>query len=60
MSRILVVDDNVINCRLLQAKLTGEYYQVETALSGRQALELVEAARPDLILLDVMMPDLTG
>ena len=59
-ARILVVDDNVINCRLLQAKLTGEYYQVETALSGRQALELVEAARPDLILLDVMMPDLTG
>jgi len=59
-ARILVVDDIAANRRLLEAKLSAEYYDVITASSGKDALASVEQHSPDLILLDVMMPDLSG
>jgi DNA-binding response OmpR family regulator len=59
-ARILVVDDVPENVRLLQAVLTARGYDVVTAYDGVEALAAVEAEQPDLILLDVMMPDLDG
>ena len=59
-ARILVVDDIEANVRLLEAKLTAEYYEVSTAADGAKALEIAAATVPDLILLDVMMPGLDG
>ena len=55
-ARILVVDDLEANRRLLEAKLTAEYYDVLTASRGEEAVQLAKRERPDLILLDVMMP----
>ncbi len=59
-ARILVVDDIAANRKLLEAKLAAEYYDVVTASNGRDALGAVEHNPPDLILLDVMMPELSG
>ena len=59
-ARILVVDDVEPNVRLLEAKLTLEYYEVLTAHDGLTALEIASAERPDIILLDVMMPGMDG
>jgi two-component system cell cycle response regulator len=59
-ARILVVDDVPANVRLLDARLQAEYFEVRTALNGRQALDMAEQERLDLVLLDVMMPDMTG
>ena len=59
-ARILVVDDVEPNVRLLEAKLTAEYYEVATASNGPEALEIAMAELPDVILLDVMMPELDG
>jgi two-component system cell cycle response regulator len=58
--RVLVVDDIAPNVKLLEAKLTSEYYDVITADNGLTALELARSQAPDLILLDVMMPGLDG
>jgi adenylate cyclase len=58
--KILVVDDVPENVRLLEAVLVSRGYEVVTANDGRAALERVETAKPDLILLDVMMPGLDG
>lgn len=60
VDRILVVDDIADNTFLLQTILESEGYQVEIASSGMAALELIEAAPPDLVLLDVMMPEMNG
>lgn len=57
---ILVVDDQPINVQLLKRKLEREGIQVVAAYSGMEALELVQQNKPDLILLDVMMPDMDG
>ena len=59
-ARILVVDDNVLNCELLDAMLSPQGYQVEQATSGAEALALAERMRPDMILLDVSMPEMDG
>jgi two-component system cell cycle response regulator len=58
--RILVVDDILPNIKLLEAKLTSEYYDVISAENGPTALELARSESPDLILLDVMMPGMDG
>jgi len=58
--RILVVDDIEANVRLLQAKLQAEYYHVLTAPDGATALAIAAEERPDLVLLDVMMPGMDG
>lgn len=57
---ILVVDDVPANVKLLEAKLTNEYYDVITAKDGFEAIEQTKAKKPDLILLDVMMPGIDG
>lgn len=59
-ARVLVVDDIAPNVKLLEAKLTSEYYDVITATSGPAALERVAADMPDIVLLDVMMPGMDG
>lgn len=59
-ARVLVVDDILPNVKLLEAKLTSEYYDVLTATNGKEALEKVAAESPDLVLLDVMMPGMDG
>ena len=59
-ARILVVDDIPANVRLLEAKLSAEYFEVLTANDGPAALEAAANQAPDLILLDVMMPGMDG
>jgi two-component system cell cycle response regulator len=59
-ARILVVDDIRTNIKVLEAKLTSEYYEVIAASSGPEALEAAVSHKPDLILLDVMMPGMDG
>ena len=58
--KILIVDDVMSNVLLLKVLLTNEKFAIATANNGRQALEQVDKERPDLLLLDVMMPDLSG
>ena len=58
--RILVVDDVIQNVRLLEAKLATEYYTVLPTYSGIECLEKVKEFQPDIILLDVMMPEMDG
>lgn len=58
--RILVVDDENINLRLVSRLLEMEGYEVVSAQSGEAALHLIEQTRPDLALLDVMMPVMDG
>ncbi|MBV9251328.1 MAG: PleD family two-component system response regulator [Acetobacteraceae bacterium] len=59
-ARILIVDDVPANTRLLDAKLSAEYFQAATAKDGFEALALAKSWQPDLILLDVMMPGMDG
>jgi two-component system, cell cycle response regulator len=59
-ARVLVVDDVPANVKLLEARLSAEYFDVATAQSGPEALELCERAECDIVLLDVMMPDMDG
>ena len=59
-ARILVVDDVPANVKLLEARLSAEYFDVTTANSGAEALALCERAECDIVLLDVMMPDMDG
>ena len=59
-ARILIVDDMPANTRLLEAKLAAEYYQVNSARDGFEALGIARDWQPDLILLDVMMPGMDG
>ena len=58
--KILIVDDVVSNVLLLKILLTNEKFQVLTAANGNQCIEQTRKEKPDLILLDVMMPDLSG
>ncbi|HJU24579.1 MAG TPA: response regulator, partial [Casimicrobiaceae bacterium] len=58
--RVLVVDDELRNTKLVEAILSREGYDVVSAANGREALEAVASLHPDLILLDVMMPDMSG
>src|SRR5271163_655701 len=59
-ARVLVVDDVELNVKLLEAKLSSEYFQVIPAFNGPTALELAGSELPDIILLDVMMPRMDG
>ena len=57
---MLIVDDIPTNVRLLEARLTAEYFEVLTASSGREALAICERGDVDIVLLDVMMPEMDG
>jgi two-component system, cell cycle response regulator len=59
-ARVLVVDDVPANVKLLEARLSAEYFDVMTAVSGQEALTICERAECDVVLLDVMMPDMDG
>src|SRR5262250_3354009 len=59
-ARVLVVDDVPANVKLLEARLSAEYFDVVTAVSGVEALGICERAECDVVLLDVMMPDIDG
>ncbi len=59
-ARVLIVDDILANVKLLEAKLTADYFDVFTAMSGPEALEAARRVNPDIILLDVMMPGMDG
>ena len=59
-SKILIVDDDSTNIDIIVQELTDRGYTIETATDGRAALKKTEALRPDLILLDYMMPHMNG
>src|SRR3954465_8531057 len=59
-ARVLVVDDILSNVKLLEAKLTAEYFDVVTAFNGLECLARVAESAPDIVLLDVMMPGMDG
>ena len=59
-SRILIADDNIQNCELLDAYLAEEGHEIVMSHDGQETLESVADQQPDLILLDIMMPKLSG
>ena len=59
-NRILIADDNQPNCELFEAYLSEIDCEVEIAIDGQQTLDNTDTFKPDLILLDVMMPKLSG
>lgn len=59
-ARVLVVEDVDAKVKLLEARLTADYFEVRTARSGREALEICANERADVVLLDVMMPGMDG
>ncbi len=59
-ARVLVVDDTPANIRLMEARLSAEYFDVITARNGAEALDICARIECDIVLLDVMMPDLDG
>ena len=59
-ARVLVVDDISANLKLLEVRLSAEYFEVATASSGPEALEICERSQCDIVLLDVMMPGMDG
>lgn len=59
-ARVLVVDDIITNVKLLEAKLSSEYFDVVTALNGPDAIAICERGEADIVLLDVMMPGMNG
>ena len=58
--RVLVVDDVATNRLLLRATLSSAYYDVVVAENGTQALEMARSDQPDMVMLDVLMPDMDG
>ncbi len=57
---VLIVDDNANNIKVIAITLRSQNYQLVIATSGKNAIEMVEKTRPDLILLDIMMPGMDG
>ena len=59
-SKILVVDDEPTNIFVLDGLLSANNFNVITASNGKKALELIKTEKPDLVLLDIMMPEMSG
>ncbi len=59
-SRILIADDNEQNCELLEAYLISSECEISMAFDGQETLDKVAEVQPDLILLDIMMPRMSG
>jgi DNA-binding response OmpR family regulator len=60
MVKVAIVEDDIAIAQMYRFKFEAEGYEVETAENGRLGLELVEKMRPDMILLDLMMPEMNG
>ncbi len=60
MARVLIVDDNLQNAELLEAHLDGSGHEVRIVLNGEEALAAARSWQPDVILLDIMMPKISG
>ena len=60
IGRLLIADDNPQNCELLDAYLADDGHEIEFAVDGEDTLKRVESFQPDLILLDIMMPRMSG
>lgn len=60
MRKILIVEDEKIILDLLKKKLSQEGYEVSTAENGKDGLEMMRKSKPDLILLDIVMPKMSG
>ncbi|MDP2847646.1 MAG: response regulator transcription factor [Humidesulfovibrio sp.] len=58
--RVMVVEDHAETCELLRYNLTAAGFEVRTALDGKQALNVMDRWRPDLVLLDLMLPEMDG
>ena len=58
--RILIVDDNQVNLKLMRVLLTGEGYEVRTATDAEEALQVLEKFSPRLILMDIQLPGMDG
>lgn len=59
-ANILIVEDDDLNCELLKRRLTNDGYKITTASSAKDAIQLLETSKFDLILLDIMLPDMNG
>jgi two-component system cell cycle response regulator len=59
-ARVLVVDDLLANVKLIEARLSAEYFEVLTAFSGKEAIDMLARERVDVVVLDVMMPGIDG
>lgn len=57
---ILIIDDSETNLLLLESILTGKDWEIHTANSGQKAMDMISAGKPDLILLDLLMPGIDG
>ncbi len=60
MSKILIVEDNEMNMRLFSDLLKSKGYEVFQCLDGKKALDMVIKERPDLVLMDIQMPEISG
>ncbi len=60
MAKILIVEDNEMNMRLFADLLGSKGYEVIQCLDGKKALEIAKNNRPDLILMDIQMPEISG
>ena len=60
MSKIAIIEDDLAISQMYRIKFEAEGYAVEIAENGKLGLELVESFKPDIILLDIMMPEMTG
>ena len=59
-NKVLIVDDDEIFLRILDKRLSSEGYSIAKATSGKEALDIVKKRKPDLIILDIMMPEMDG
>jgi DNA-binding response OmpR family regulator len=60
MFKIAIIEDDMAICQMYRIKFEMEGYDVETAENGKIGLELIQKMMPDIILLDLMMPEMTG
>ena len=60
MTKIAIIEDDLAISQMYRIKFEAEGYDVETAENGKLGLELAEAMRPDIMLVDLMMPEMTG